>query len=201
MSSQKRKSGRFYRYAAYGLLAALFFVIVGAGGALAWMKWQGSEVANVFTAEVQRNPEVVETFDGKRKSDVKINVGNTGAYSVYVRADVVVNWMNESGGVLSSVPVEGRDYSMEWNLEEHEWFRGGDGFYYYASPVESGQDTGVLIKSCTQTAEPPESGYSLQVKIMSQTIQAAGFTDREDMPAVQDAWGIRVNEDGTLQKP
>lgn len=54
MTSQKRKSGRFYRYAAYGLLAALFFVIVGAGGVLAWMKWQGGEVANVFTAEVQK---------------------------------------------------------------------------------------------------------------------------------------------------
>lgn len=151
------------------------------------MKWNGG-IKNEFLAETASDPVIRENFDGEEKKDVLVGVGNTGC-SVYVRAAVVVTWMNADGEVFSQSPVAGTDYAIEWNLSDSGWSRGDDGFYYYAAPVESGGETAVLIRNCAPLTEAPKEGYALNVKIAAQTIQAAGTTDGGEIPAVTDAWG------------
>ena len=174
------------------------------GTVTAYLSYATDPVTNTFRAAQAVDPTVNETFDNKEKTNVSVNVGNT-SYSVYVRAAVVVTWKNaEDGNVLGKVPVEGTDYEISFNGED--WFL-KDGFWYHREAVNSQVNTSVLIKNCKKKegASVP-TGYNLNVEILAQTIQALGWTDGDDsvtptvpsIPAVTDAWKVRVDADGKL---
>lgn len=168
------------------------------GAAAAYLSAATDGVINKFEAETAVKPTVLETFDYKTKKNVSINVGDPG-YAVYVRAAIVVTWKNETdGNVLSQMPHLGSDYSITTG---DGWQRGSDGFYYYLSPVSSGKTKDLIVK-CEPLGSAPENGYALNVDIITQTIQALGTTDGDTpIPAVQDAWKVSVNTDGTLNVP
>jgi hypothetical protein len=79
------------------------------------------------------------------------NIKNKGDVPVYVRAAVVVNWVEknpEEGkqpAILSEQPVVGTDYTMTVN--NTDWFLGSDGFYYCKAPLLVG------------TTAPPTGGH------------------------------------------
>ena len=174
------------------LILALVPLLTGA--AAAYLSAATDGVINTFEAETAVKPTISETFDKKIKQNVSVNVGDPG-YSVYVRAAVVVTWKNgEEGHALGQMPIAGIDYSLTLG---DGWTRGSDGFYYYLTPVPS-EKTGDLIEECKPLKEAPEEGYALNVEIITQTIQAKGTTDDGDIPAVQDAWKVDINQDGTL---
>ncbi len=128
-------------------------------------------------------------------SDSAVTVGDTG-YSVYIRATVTVNWRNEAGELLAVAPEESTDYSF---TPGEGWSKGSDGYFYYASPVESGQSTTALLNGLTRTGTAPE-GCELVADMAAEAIQCAGTTDENDVPAVTDAWGCTVDEDMTISK-
>ena len=71
------------------------------------------------------------------------------------------------------------------------WRQGTDVYYYYADPVEKGQTTRPLIDTCTvQTAK---EGYTLSVDIVASAVQS------QPANAVEEAWGVTVGSDGTIQ--
>lgn len=182
------------------VVAALSFVsMLSVGPTYAYLRlYAPHEVENRFTPDESRTPSISETFtvNGTSKSDVTVNVGNTG-YAVYVRAAIVVTWKN-GDNVLAVSPVRGTDYTLSIG---DGWQSASDGFYYYRQPVdsESSYTTGVLINSCTVTGAPEESGYTLNVEIIVQTIQAEG-TNESDVPAVTEAWGCTVNADKSISR-
>lgn len=95
--------------------------------------------------------------------DPNREVGNPG-YAVYVRVAIVVTWKNATGQVYGQAPVEGTDYVIE--LDNTDWFEGGDGFYYYSDMVAYDDNTMVteaLIEKCYQKAAAPADGYTLHV--------------------------------------
>lgn len=146
------------------------------------------DVNNTFEPAVSVNPVITEDFDDYEKKDVSFNPGDTG-YPVYVRATIVVTWKDQSGNVYFSVPEKGVDYTLDLNLGGSGWVEGtGDGFYYYTYAVESNADTPVLIESSEQLKPAPESGYTLSVEIIVQTVQAVGKTDDDNTDAWKDAW-------------
>lgn len=165
------------------------------GSAVAYLSHSGGSVENKLKVAEPTNPLIQEEMNGTLKSDVMVNVGSPG-YAVYVRAAVVVTWKDASGNVLSETPVEGEknDYTIQMN--KVDWFESG-GFWYCRTMVPSGESSPVLIVSCSQVKEKGE--YSLSVDIITQTVQALGTTDKNDdpaiseIPAVQDAWGIKVS--------
>ncbi len=180
------------------LVSLILLFTVAAGATIAYMFLGTSAVTNTFTAATEATPEIKETFKDLTKYEVKVNVGNTG-YAVYVRAKVVINWTNESGDVLAvTPPVEGQDYTISYNPDGGWQYCAGDGFWYYTAPVSKGE-TKQLIKECTAISPAPIDGYTLQVDILTQTIQAAG-TSTEGTPAVTAAWGATVNADKTISK-
>ena len=148
----------------------------------------------------------------------------TDDYATYVRAAIVVNWIevdasgNPTGSVHSRAPVEGTDYVLSLNLLSSNfvptslrtdvWTLGNDGFYYYSSPVEANGATEVLVNTCSvkESANVPESetsgnSYKLNLTLVAQTIQAKGTTDAETYeagtPAVVQAWGVNTKEDSS----
>lgn len=139
-------------------------------------------VTNTFTpAEVGSNIE--EDFDRTTKENVRIK--NTGDIKAYIRAKVVFTWQDEDGNVYAKKPLEGNDYNITWAPDG--WTKTGQGdfaFYYYNQPVDAGETTGVLIKSCSPVANKAPDGYNLHVEILAEAIQA------EPIDAVKDAWKV-----------
>ena len=163
--------------------AVLFMAIImliGAvvGSTVAYLITKTGSVENKFTyASISTGIE--ETFDGTTKSGVKVT--NTGDIAAYVRATYVVNWLHKDGTVAASVP-EGYSYSLTENPDK-TWTKGTDGYFYYWTPVASGESTAGSLLTCTVTyPENPE--YTLSVEILATAVQSTPAN------AVADAWGV-----------
>ncbi len=159
----------------------------------------GSEV-NSFVSANEADILLNETFDGTDKQDVYFtnNTSNDGGggYSVYVRALILVSWVDENGAYVDTAPSQNTDYILD--LDTENWFKADDGYYYYKYPVNAGGDTSTLINSCYQNPNNIIDGYTLVVQVVGQCIQVAGCEDDSDIPFVTSQWGCTVEEDGTI---
>lgn len=163
----QRSSSR--RRGAAGLLALALAGALAVGGTVAWLSASTSAVTNTFEpGKVETT--VVEKIDNSVKDDVKIT--NTGNVPAYIRAKVVVNWVDETTGAVSaSAPVLGTDYTAGFNLSDG-WTQGDDGFYYYRSQVAPDASTGVLLTSCKPVEGKAPAGCVLSVEVLDEAIQA-----------------------------
>lgn len=163
------------------LLSVLTVILGLAGGiTLAYIFTQTQPIENTFRP-TEVTVEIEEEFDGSVKSDVKIT--NTGTAPSYIRAAVVVTWVTSDGSTLAETPVEGEDYDITY-AENTGWFKGDDGYWYYTTPVNPNESTGILIDECTQLAE--KTDCQLAVEILASAIQS----DPSD--AATEAWGVTV---------
>ena len=121
-----------------------------------------------------------------RGSGSTIDVTNPGATSAYIRAAVVVNWMDADGNVRGIAPTA-EEYALILNTGD--WAYYADGYYYYTAAVAPGATTNDLVTAVSVNAAAPE-GYELAVQVTAEAIQATGDTDDGAVPAYQDAWGI-----------
>ena len=200
MRHEKEQSKK--RSAISWVLIAIVVLGLVSGGVLAYLSTSTGPVTNTFQADAPTNPSISETMNDNTKTNVSVNVGDPG-YAVYVRAAVVVTWKDTNGNVLAQAPVEGTDYAIDWNVDtatdqDKPWFKHG-GFYYYESMVNTNGTTAVLINSCTPKVN--KGDYTLSVEIIAQTIQALGTADADDTPAVENAWGVKVDSNGQLKAP
>ena len=180
------------------LVAALAVtLLVTVAGTFAFLVDDDGPVKNQFIPSSVPN-KVVEEFDGEVKDNVVIK--NEGNIDAYIRAAVVVNWVDKDGNIYGTAPVEGEDgdYSMTWSglATNGGWAKGLDGFYYYLSRVVPDGTTNVLFTDCkplvdntTQTTLNQPEGYSLSVEIVAQSIQADGVDAAGEHPVVL-AWGV-----------
>ncbi len=186
---------KYFSKRTVALLVTLLGLLIGAAGAtVAFIVTSSTEVVNTFQVP-EMEPSVDETFEENDK-EVKENVAIDveGDVPVYVRAKIVVTWMNADGKVYAKAPVKGEDYQMTApNISASgDWMPGSDGFYYYKDPVEPGRSTSNLIDRCVQLQEGPETGYTLSVEIIAEIIQST------PVDAVQESWGVTVNQDKTI---
>lgn len=152
------------------MVSLLLIAIVMTGVTVAFIVDSSDTVVNQFTP-TKVTTSVVETLEGNVKKSVCIE--NTGEADAWIRAAVVVTWQNDNGDVYSTVPVEGTDYNMVYDLE-NGWVEGADGFYYWTKPVSSEDGkctTGVLIEECSYIKNAP-AGYYLSVEILGSGIQS-----------------------------
>lgn len=174
------------------------------GGVVAYLSYSTPVVSNTFQADTDFNPIIEETMENNVKSEVAVSVSAEEDYAVYVRAAIVATWRRGSTEpegqeiLLAQAPVAGTDYAISLNLTETGWFE-ENGFYYYRSMVNPGEQTDDLINSCAPLVT--KDGYVLNVEVMAQTIQALGTTDSGEIPAVTNAWGIEVNSEKKLIDP
>ncbi len=173
------KRARVKKYRKLPVLLASLVVLLCATAAttLAYLATQTEGITNTFIpAEVQN--EIEETL-GDTKKNVKVE--NTGNVDAYIRAQIIVTWVDEKGNPYGgAVPALGTDYTIT-GLNNSDWLTGSDGFYYYLQPVAPNASTTNLFDELE--VEKNLGDYQLSVEILSQSIQA------EPEEAVIDAWG------------
>lgn len=172
------------------LVSVVVLLAAVVGTTIAYLVASTDPITNTFTPTSVpiEIPEEIEDNVKKR-----VAVTNQGDISAYVRVAVIVTWKDSEGNISATVPVKVTDYN--WDDGDTNWKLHSDGFYYYTLPVPAGETTGDLFKNCKVTDEPnrPSNDYNLSVEIIASSIQA------EPATAVKDAWGIDVNDNGTLK--
>ena len=152
------------------MLVALVMILTAAiGGTIAYIVTSTNDVENTFTPG-KVSCEINEAFTGALKEDVTIR--NTGNTEAYIRAAIIVTWKSTESGstnTYATAPQEGQ-YTMTLGSD---WIPGEDGYYYYKSPVPTGESTAALIEKCELKAgvSAPE-GYALSVEILADAIQS-----------------------------
>ena len=153
------------------------------GGTVAYLSAKTDKVENTFIP-VEVNPEIDEKVENNVKTYAKVN--NNSNTDVYIRADVIITWKNTQTNEV--LPVKDTDYSIEWN--NTDWFS-KDGILYHKAKVSENGSTANIFTNCKPIADPPKEGYTLNVEILAQAVQATPDT------AVTDLWGVAV-ENGVL---
>lgn len=185
-----RKSRYFHvRYIAV-LVSVALICVAAAGATLAYLTATDDAVRNAFTPSQVTSLVVEDAFNNVTKTNAKIQ--NTGDVSAYIRADIVVTWMDSAGDVLSYVPEEGegKDYTITLNDGEGKWFTDGD-YYYWPNAVAANGVTEPLITSAT--ANYKNGDYYVSIEILSSAIQSV--PDK----AVESAWPAVEVVDGVLK--
>lgn len=186
---------RATRKAPAALVGLIVLLCCTVAGTLAYLITSTDPLVNTFTP-TKVTTTIVEDFDYGVKEKVKVK--NTGDINAYIRAAVVVNWVDDEDNIHADAPVAGTDYTIEWNVDTDSetnkpWFRGSDGFYYHKATVAASESTGILINECKPVEGKAPQGYYLQVTILAEGIQA------EPAGAVQSAWPtVTVDENGKL---
>ncbi|MBR7092827.1 MAG: hypothetical protein IKI50_06565 [Clostridia bacterium] len=135
---------------------------------------------------------VVETFNGTTKTNVKLE--NTGDIPAYLRAKVVINWVDADGNVAYK-PSTAYAYAATM-ASPLNWTNGSnsslltEGYWYYNGIVQPGEQTDVLIASIAENLSPSVSAnpqYHLQVTILAEALQAAPAS------AVAETWHMAFN--------
>ena len=173
MDKEKKTGGKLGRRTLLGLSLALVLivalVIAGVGGAFALLKDSTSDITVEYTLATVDCEVSSMTDEGTRLTTYTVtNTGNTPAF---LRAVVVMNWVDAEGAVIYD-PEYGTPeptFSEEWVNEK--------GFYYFNTAVNPG-DSSVLF---TVTI-PEESIYKLQVTVLAEAIQS------EPATASAEAW-------------
>lgn len=154
------------------LLSIVLLLTLATGGTLAYIVTKSAMAQNQFVA-------------GYVTSSVNNDgtVTNNGNVDAYIRAAVVVNWMDGDGNVYGIKP----NCTVTVNTG---WTEIG-GFYYYTSPVVAGGTTTTAPATVGDPGDAPSSAYSLSIEIVAEAIQAEGTLDSDDTTtAVYDAWGV-----------
>lgn len=184
------------------LISLALLLLVTAGATLAYYFTKTKPVENTFTpskvacAVVENGTAYEEdiVLTGTQKSTVQIK--NTGDTNAYIRAAVVVNWMNEDGTkVWAQAPVLDTDYKLEYHakyLADPAWELGSDGYYYHKGVVSTGHDSNPFIISAEVLTNPGPVGtdgtqYYLSIEIVAEAIQAEGI---DASYTAQQAWQL-----------
>ena len=177
------KTFKFFIWSGKKAVAFLVLTVVLSvaivGSTLAYIFVKTNELNNTFTpGEV----EISITGD---------DITNTGDTDVYVRAAVVVTWVNiTDGSTLSTMPVADTDYTITYSTDTN-WVQGSDTFWYYKEPI-SKDESKTLIDSVT--AITTKDGYTLTVQVLSSAIQAT------PEKAAEQSWNVTI-ENGILTPP
>ena len=190
------------------ITSVALLLLVAVGTSLAYVFTKTDPVENKFdpskvscaVVENGGDPVAAGTHNtGTEKKDVQIK--NTGDTEAYIRAAVVVNWMNEDGTrVWATKPVEGTEYTISYAANTG-WVKGSDGYWYYTKsvpPTGGSNLTGILIEMAAQKIDGPKgtdgTQYHLSIEIVASAIQA------KPTSVVTSQWGVTVANDGTISK-
>ena len=165
------------------LIASMMLVAaVAVVGTIAWLQASTTRIDDTFRSAAVTGT-VYEDFNGSSKQNVRVK--NESNIDVYVRVSLVPTWQDVSGNILPDTA------SVEHNLNftlGTDWFRSGD-YYYYTGRVAPDAFTNNLADTIYSL---PQGAACMNLQVLSEVIQA------DPADAVQEAWGVTVNTDGTI---
>ena len=167
------------------ILVLLFALAVSLMGTLfAYMYKQTEEVTNTFVP-AQVDCEVQEVFYDSMKTS--ITVKNTGNIDTYLRVRLVSYWVNAENEIM---PISSHMPSFTPNTN---WIKIGEDTYYYMASVAPNEATTADLLDTPIILKTSAEGYLQVVEVFAEAIQAA------PKDAVEAAWPVVVNNDGTLR--
>lgn len=169
------------------ILSLCLIFALAVGTTVALLVAHTNAVTNTFTAAKSDITIKEDVKNGKKSS---IQVENIGTATSYVRVKLVMNWVDESGRVVTGALPE---VSI---VRDGSWITGSDGIYYYTKPVapkdaEPDNVTSELLGAPIKQENAPD-GCHLEVTVLAESIQAAPST------AVEGAWPAVKVVDGSL---
>ncbi len=173
------------------LLALLLLLLLSVSTVvLAYYIWQSEPVDNQFEL-MQVSCQANEVFDGTDKTSVTVK--NNASVPVYIRVRLVSYWQTPSGNIAGRT-------SVTPSLDEvlgPGWLADTDNnTYYCVAAVNVGASTPDLIKIGSSIhLETDADGYIQVVEILAEAIQA------EPAAAVEEAWGVTLDENGNILNP
>lgn len=175
------------------LVSLLSVIALSIGTTLAFIFTNTGKVENTFNP-TRVSCDVTEEFENNIKTNVSVkNTGNTDAY---IRAAVIVTWIDNDGNVYASAPQEDTDYTITLaDGFSESWLIDKNGFYYCKAPVAPDSDTPLLIEECRVIDGRAPEGYHLSVEILASAIQS------EPSSVVEEQWGVTVTDSGITQVP
>ena len=107
--------------------------------------------------------------DGLVKNNLTIQ--NTGIVTGYIRAAIVGYWKNAEG-VIEAPWSPGNGEGTFDGLNDTDWKKGEDGFYYHLQPVGGNEFTAKLFDTYTLKSEVAEKNKDLilEISIVAQII-------------------------------
>ena len=169
-------------------VSVLVLLTIAITGTIAYLLDETGPIKNIFQPTSVPN-KVEETFENGKKTDVMINNMSTDV-PAYIRAKVVVNWVNpnNTSEVAGTMPVKETDYKIDMQLKGWEEY---EGYYYYTSIVQPGDNTDILFTDCYPIGNNAPSGYVLSVEILGESIQAVGQDAKGNKPIAL-SWGVDI---------
>lgn len=164
------------------LIASLVVSLILCGTVLAYM-FKQTEYKNNEFIPANVSCKVVEEFDGKQKTSIKVQ--NTGNIDAYLRVRFVSYWVDSDGNVVakpSSMP--------EINMAAG-WLKGENNTYYYKTPVSPTNQTESLLTSPI-TLQKDADGYMQVIDVFAEAIQSKPHN------AVSDSWGVVIDSNGHI---
>lgn len=168
-------AARVYRTAVL-LIAVLLLITTAVGSTAAFLVTKTGPVVEDF-AYAQVSCQVTQ-------SGSALAVQNTGTAQAYIRASYAVNWRLDGEESIAAAVPEG--YSCD-PVENPQWEKGEDGYFYYPYPVDPGDETPSLL-TCS-VSRPEDPAYTLSVEVVAEAIQS------DPVEAAEDAWGVTVSDD------
>ncbi len=151
---------------------------------IAFLFMETNSIENKFVlANVQSK--VMESFDGTTKSNVYII--NEGSADAYVRAYVVVYWMNDNNKIYPIKPVLNTDYTLVY--DDSKWQLATNEYWYYPEILSQNEESTILIKEAKCISNNIPDGYHLTIEILSSAIQA------KPEEVVEEHWNVNVTND------
>ena len=166
------------------LVASLVIFLILCGTVLAFMFRQTEYQDNEFTP-ANVSCKVVEQFDGKQKSSIKVR--NTGNIDAYLRVRLVSYWVDADGNIVAK-PSAMPEINMATG-----WIQGANNTYYYKTPVHPANETTSLLSSSI-ALEMDENGYMQVIEVFAEAIQS------EPRSAVTGSWVLTIDSSGNISQ-
>lgn len=177
---------------------SVLFLLSSVGFIFAYLSYFTGHVDNSFI--VDSDPKIVINEEFVEGNSIKNNVNftNDADYAVYFRVAILTTWKQSANGDVYGIPpVKNTDYTVD--LNDTDWIKGSDGFYYYKQPVLANGKTTNLINELKKINESPADFPILSVEIIAQSIQAIGDTGDDKLP-VEEAWGVTLENGNIVSK-
>lgn len=188
---------RVFRYRRRRILTVILLMLtIAQGTAMTAAKYvhSSNRVEYTYCPDTYDRPQIQRTVTRLANgfytmTDLSVTPSEDTDYLVWVRIAVLPLWENAQGTVYGRPLTADKEYTLSYNVEQWEWH---DGYYYCLTPVYGGQATPPFFTgthSLTQISTAPQEGYTFQVRVSAETIQAIGVLDGSQQTAAQNGWG------------
>jgi hypothetical protein len=115
-----------------------------------------------------------------------ITVENIGFMAIYVRVAIAINWVDASGGIVYPETIDENQL-----LLGNDWIKGMDGYYYYKYPIAPSSTASKIIDIYIIENNKED--------LLPEMVFALSAIQSNPVVAVEEAWGVTVESDNTLQ--